>query len=589
MDHFKKIILTFGLFLMPFAAQAELSQSQIKERMLIDLEVIKQTFEVNYAPKDWKKAFTDWELTYQIEKAKIKVLENDHLTLKEYQHILKDFFNSTKDYHVGVRFFSTEVSALPFRMTSTHGKYFIAAALKNEWAPLMDYSLDVGDEVLLFNNQPIDQVVKEFKEKEYGNPDSLSDQALAEGTFTMQAGLKGNFIPQGPVLLTVRKAGTNNVETYNLEWAYAAEMFSGNFVDIAPKKPKQIFSRNRPLGEHSFFHKDMTSPHYELGKSASKLGKKALKNLAQKASEEDDIYDFLGNRKSFLPPLGKVVWKSDPNAYIDAYIYETSAKKRIGYLRIPHYSLGEEEVEELIEIINLFEMRTGALVIDQLNNPGGSAWFMYALASMLSDKPLMTPKQQMMLTSSDIYFALEVVDELEEISTDEEAMQAMGETLGGYPVSFVMIQNFRKFFNFILSEWHEGRMFTQSSYLFGFDYLQPHPKAQYTKPILVLVNSLDFSCGDFFPAIMQDNQRATILGTQTAGAGGYVLGHEFLNIFGVDAFRFTGSIAERINTNPIENLGVTPDIWLEMTEKDLEFNYVDYINRVNKEVINLMR
>ena len=202
------------------------------------------------------------------------------------------------------------------------------------------------------------------------------------------------------------------------------------------------------------------------------------------------------------------------------------------------------------------QMRTGALVIDQLNNPGGSAWFMYALASMLSDKPLMTPKQQMMLTSSDIYFALEVVDELEEISTDEEAMQAMGETLGGYPVSFVMIQNFRKFFNFILSEWHEGRMFTQSSYLFGFDYLQPHPKAQYTKPILVLVNSLDFSCGDFFPAIMQDNQRATILGTQTAGAGGYVLGHEFSNIFGVDAFRFTGSIAERINTNPIENLKV---------------------------------
>lgn len=587
MGNFKKIVLASVLFFTPFASHAEMSQAEIKDKMTKDLDVIQQTFEVNYAPKEWKKSFTDWDLAEQIEIAKIKIQENEKISVKDYQYIIRDFFNSTKDYHVGVKFFSTEVAALPIRIKSTNGKYYIAWAMENQWAPIMDYSLEIGDEVLLFNNQPIDQLIQEFKINEFGNPDSLTDQALAEAGFTLRTGFNGNSVPQGVVLLTVRKKGTKNVETYQLQWGYMPETVSDNFVNIA-KKPKEVFAKGRPLGEHPFFNKDMSTPKYDHQKTSSILGLKALNTLGafDGSDEDDDGFSHLGLKKSFIPLLGKETWKSDPTGSIDAYIYQTPSKKRIGYFRIPHYMLGEEEVDELVQIISLFQDKTDALVIDQLNNPGGSMFFMYSVISMLSDKPMLAPKERMMINSSSVYFALEVIEELKSITTDEEAVELLGKTIGGLPVNYILVQNLLHHFNFIIKEWYEGHVFTQAEYLYGIDQIQPHPKAQYTKPIVLLVNSLDFSCGDFFPAIMQDNKRATIVGTQTAGAGGYVIGHEFSNIFGIGAFRFTGSIAERINNNPIENLGVTPDIWLEMTEKDLEFNYADYVKEVNKVLEN---
>jgi hypothetical protein len=581
-----KFVIACVFFIVPFTSHAEMSQAQIKDKMIADLDVIQQTFEVNYAPKEWKKSFADWDLLEQIQLAKVKILEKERISVKEYQHIVRDFFNSTQDYHVGVKFFSTEVAALPFRMTSTHGRYFVAWSLKNHWEPLMDYSLDVGDEVLLFNNQPIDLVVQEFKLQEFGNPNSLTDQALAESEITVRTGYNGNTTPQGTVLLTVRKKGTEKIETYQLQWAYMPEMVSDNFVTTA-KKPKQM-AKNRPLGEHPFFQKDMSTHHFDHQKTSSKLGLKALKKLGNfDQGEEDEADDFLGSKQSVLPYLGRTTWRSDPKDPIDAYIYMTPSKKRIGYFRIPHYMLGEDEVNNLIDIISLFQSKTDALIIDQLNNPGGSMFFMYSIISMLSDQAMLAPKERMMISSSDVFFALETIDELEAIQNDEEAAQVIGKTIGGLPVTYALVQNIISHFKFLINEWYDGRVFTQAEYLYGIDYIQPHPKVRYTKPIIILVNSLDFSCGDFFPATLQDNNRATIVGTQTAGAGGYVIGHEFSNLFGVAAFRFTGSIAERINNNPIENLGVTPDIWLEMTPNDLEFNYGNYVKELNKIVEKL--
>ena len=120
------------------------------------------------------------------------------------------------------------------------------------------------------------------------------------------------------------------------------------------------------------------------------------------------------------------------------------------------------------------------------------------------------------------------------------------------------------------------------------NYIHPNPNGTYTKPILLLVDELAFSAGDFFPAILQDNNRATIFGTRTAGAGGYVTGGKVNNRLGVMGYHLTGSMAVLSDDSPIENLGVTPDVQYTITPDDYENNYRGYVAAVQSVIESMV-
>ena len=176
----------------------------------------------------------------------------------------------------------------------------------------------------------------------------------------------------------------------------------------------------------------------------------------------------------------------------------------------------------------------------------------------------------------------------EEIS--KEAKKAFGgKTVSGYPVDMNFVEVTKEFFRFYLSEWNAGKTLTAAYHLYGVDSINPHPEANYTKPILFLINELDFSGGDFMPTILKDNKRVTLLGTRTAGAGGYVIRHEFPNRLGLARFSTTGSLAERVTGDPIENLGVQPDISYELKAEDFQDDFKSYREKINKSVIGLIQ
>lgn len=545
--------------LTPCLAFCSTQAEAARARMIRDLDFIHNTFSVMYAPAEWKERYADWNLAREIELAKERVQTMDDVSLKGFQRVVRQFVQSTKDYHVGVQFWSTEFATLPFRVCGSQGKYFITAIDRARLSS-RSFSFQEGDELVLFDGRPTDEVVQELKKVEVGDSSPNTDQAVAEIYLTSRAGASGLIVPRGPVQISVRSATTGVVSSYQICWDYFRERIKE--PSLAKLDEEEAYSEPKKVGEHRFLHKKMTTP----------LINTVLKNSFASAGDPNG----LGARESFVPDLGTKIWSGPEDSPFEAYIFKSPSGRKVGYIRIPIYDGGAVEVEEFGHLIAHLEANTDALVLDQVNNPGGSVFYLYGLASHLTQTPLHTPKHRMAITQEEVYWALFYEQYFELVQSDDDARALIGDTIEGSPVSYQTAQFILNYYRFIIDEWNDGRMLTQPYYLFGVDWINPNPGARYTKPILLLANRLCFSGGDFLPAIMQDNERVTVFGTRTAGAGGYVETFSYHNPFGVASISYTASLAERIDSNPIENLGVTPDICYELTQEDFQTGYAPY-------------
>lgn len=548
------------------------ADQKIKNEMINHLEGIQHLFEARYAPLEWKYRYSGWELDKEFQKAKETILSSEDFTTKQYQQLLRATLSTTKDYHVAVRFFSTEASTLPFHVKGINGKYFLVGFDRDVLPD--EYSLKIGDELVEFDGRPVDEVVQQLR-KEIGDSNPETDQSLAEIALTDRAGIRGDTVPKGTIVITVRSASTGKLKSYQLIW------------DYFPEKIKSGMFGNNPMDDHlslgtlknkKFMNQQMTSPiAFDLGFARSKLHDDDEEEEEELTDEETYDTNAMGLKKSFIPTLGPTIWENEYKSVFHAYIFLNSDNRPIGYIRIPHFVLPTDKaVEEFARVISFMESNTEGLVIDEVNNFGGNVFLLYSLISMLSDRPLHTPKHRISITQQEVAESYTTLLELRNINSNEDVKNAFGTSFYGYVLNYQTIQFLRNFAQFIIDEWEAGRRLTTPIYLWGVDQVNPHQTVNYTQPILVLVNELDFSGGDFFPAILQDNKRAVIFGTKTAGAGGFIDFQSQVNRFGLAYVRLTGSIAERLNFEPIENLGVTPDIVYQLTEEDIRKGYQGY-------------
>lgn len=527
--------------------------------MMADLNSIGNALRCHYAPFLWKKQHTGWELDAQLDVAENAIMQKN-LPVAEYQKIVRRFFRSMQDYHCSVRFHSTELSVLPFQLVAAGDRYFVVDLNGNRISSSR-YTLKEGDELLTINDRPIHEVVLEIQKEEFGTSELGTDRALATIFVTRRLGSAGSYVPNGQVRISVLPEGTTRSKSLQLNWLHRPELITHNFMEQQT--------------EESEWDRMMITPLYEELSQIDLLDK-----------QESAKY-HLGARDGFLPNLSnKLLWKTDDDHSFRAYVFELEGKK-VGYVRIPNYLGNETLAEEFAEVIKRLQNSSDCLVIDQLNNPGGSVFYLYALASMLTDRPLETPKHSLTLTPREIEFAVNTIPALQGIKSSSQARESLGDTMSGYPVSLKVAQNLLKFCNFLVGEWESNRLLSHPTFLFGVDQIDPHPKVNYTKPILMLINELDFSGGDFMPAILQDNKRAVLMGSRTAGAGGFVAKSSFPNRFGIDYFFYTASIAHRLNQNPIENLGVTPDVFYSMQPRDIQEDYRFYKEEILKQVRSL--
>lgn len=555
-------------------------QAADQEAMAQEMAVIKNSFSVKYAPFEWKQECFGWNLDEQINLV-LQKIENDPLTtVKDFQRHLHSFFISMCDYHVQDHYYSTEKAFLPFAVKSANNHYFITNIIEPVLLTITDSSkatlLQPGDELLFIDGLPVQEVVAKICEREVGNSASKSSQGIAEELLTVAMGSLGHEIPQGEITLTCRLS-TGELASGIVSWDYYPEFITSKALKPNPFEAYAKVMIN-PL---SSAIKHERQAHWQ--KKAQSLD--ALDSSAFHASN-------LIDRESIK--FGPVLWTDNAIGYpFKGCIYQLpNSNARIGYIRLDDYAPSDDMevvndyVEHLSYLISFMQLRTDALLIDQVSNPGGYLLYLYGIASLLSDHPLELPKHRRTITQEDVYTAYETINSM---ANGAGLMSFTPRTLlYGYPydLEFDLAQLAESVF--IMDQWNENKILTDPFPAYGLEAVQPHPRVHYTKPILVLVDSQDYSGGDFFPALLQDNGRATIFGERTAGAGGVVEKHTHPNRFGLASYSYTSTIALRKDGQPLENLGVTPDICYEVTENDLLHGYQDYTAAVNAALQDLI-
>ena len=562
------LFLSFALFGFSQLVSAEISPP-LRQQLGREVEYIGSIYRDNYAPSDWKKSFFNWNIELELSKLRLKVMTANNRF--EYRDGLVQFLNSMADYHVGYAFYSTEKSSLPFSVRTIEGKT-ILVNVDRTLASKTTFPFEEGDELLEMNGVPVNQIIENLMKYMSTNV-STTDRALADLNLTSRSGRKNHFsVPRGQVNLKLRKASNQEIKTHQMFWNYIPETIGGLNPQDSALNPSSLGSFPSALirGDDSI--------------SLSKLMMQsplAMEFLEQNSPQANN--HGMGSRKSFMKDFGVRIWESPKENQFDAYIFQNSQGQLIGVVRIPRYIVKDYigAVNDFKTIIQKFESTTQGLIIDQLNNPGGSVFYLYTLVSMLNTQAVETPKHKMAINFERAMDAHKTLETIANIKTDEEAVKVLGEEYHGYPLNMQVITGLREYCNFILDAWNKGKKLSDPYFLWGVDAINPHPDVNYSKPIVILVNELDFSGGDFFPAIMQDNKRATIIGTRTSGAGGYVLEVKTQNAFGFEKITFTGSLAERVDKKPIENLGVVPDVNLPMTLADYRGGYRVYQAGVN--------
>lgn len=585
-----------------------------QKAMIHDLTVAKQVFANKYAPKEWKKEYFGWSLQDSFDAAKKKIEDGKVNSIKEYQNIFKEFILSTKDYHVSVGFHKTAKNWYPLIVTDVDGRYFVSNDSPDVPFDFFFYKSNIfddvpqadegetaapiiakGDEIVAIDGQPVRSFVENLIDK-YRNGDRTPTG------YAIGAKMLFNNAEEVPetFTLTVQHQGMDTPVVHALRWYQIRELIGEQLLrqeKNTPDLPEAGLTLDQIKQRHPQKIADMACKilckDYCVG-FVKPLLLTSEDEQPQEEEGQEPVFDL--RRKGDLPPLGEVLWETEKKNYLYAYLYKNEEGRKIGYIYLPHFMLGDFWIEELEPVINYFEKESDALVFDIRNNPGGNMLFSMAVLSTLTDKPLVCPKQKETLIQEDLigYTALDhllplILKYKEQPVEGEEEKEPRLPNLAGLVLTEELVAEVQAYVQAIRETWASGkRMTTTPLPIIGISHVQPHPKAQYTKPLMLLINELDFSCGDIFPAILQDNKRAVLFGKKTAGAGGYVRGYQHTSRFGVAYYSVTGSILYRTNGQVIENLGVTPDISYDLTVRDVQENFADYIERVNSEVNKLI-
>ena len=249
----------------------------------------------------------------------------------------------------------------------------------------------------------------------------------------------------------------------------------------------------------------------------------------------------------------------------DSYLYPTyissessttedkTTSRLIATMVLDSFSMPEDWAleEAAATLAYLKKMGVHDLIIDTIDNGGGSLSLGVKLAQLFRSEKIALPMIQMRTSES-------WIQEFEYASNNAL-------TIAERELS-------RRVYDELVAARGAGQILSKKysiESLMPYE-IEPNANADSSLRVVLLVNEMCASMCDIFAGMMKDNQIATLVGQQTMGAGGNVVMHMASANTGM-MLRQTESLILRSNGEFIENNGVKPDVEMVVSEmaKDL--------------------
>lgn len=503
------------------------------DEKLSDLHQMVSRLKSGYGPLQYKKKIgIDIDVVAQKYANKVTATKSNG----EFYYEMIKFIAEFKDGHFSANLPTTYQAALPFSVDLVQGKVLIDE-VNRQLLPANKFPYQRGDEIVEFGGQPVMDAVKEL-EPYVPNGYELSVVRLAAMSLTTRTGKRFPVPADKNVTMKIRRGTSAIVDPVKMEWIYSGEQLDENDMTAPVLTHGFAGSSRRDYADLSIFT--------ELETYNNPLVEKNFR--------------CSGATRIQIPADAKVIMMTPFVAY-----YHPTAKGNVGYLRIPHYSpTMEDQAADATELrlrkyeyaVSVLEANTVGLVIDQQHNCGGSVSYLHDVASLLMTKPF-APIQFELLANKEEYLGFRqwVTDRYKDT------------------IEYFELQ---KTIALVKEAWEKGLGMTPKTALAASPVIQPN-FIHYTKPIVMLIDELSGSGGDAFPALLQGNGRAILIGERTMGLGGHV--EEQVPLFYSQIQpRITKSLFYHPNGTPIENNGASPDVPYQPSRDDFMYGYRDFQN-----------
>lgn len=538
--------------LVPLRGTASMSASQ----RLSDAQTLLGLIAHRYAPLEWKESHLG--LSFEQLAGDLLALVEGEMADEDYFAAMAGFVGSLEDAHTSLIIPSTKTARLGFTVDTVGGEVVIDS-IDRRILPVPSFPFVEGDVLVSIDGVPATKA-RDAMKRYRGLGSDAAEERIFASWLTARSQRLLPHVPGGTAWLVIRsrKAGTQT--KIALPWiveGFGLAKVQGTAVPLASGQ-EDLLPEEGADGQHP-----------------------PLERMRRLVADDVAEASGMGKPRPFFPMWpGFEDIKGSP---LFAGTFELSGH-RIGFLRIPTWSApnAAQIVAFLANQIPEFDKTTDALVIDQTNNGGGSLCYLEVVTSMFLREPI--PKM------------------LFRIRANRTWLMIFEEALGGIPPGNPDAAAVRQIVYALRNAMAHGASLTDPFPLCSVaESLTPAKRAEgtpiaYTKPILLLVNELDASAADVFPALLQDGGRATLLGARTMGAGGNVVkvGPMGNSDFSV---RITESLMWRPKavadgkggtTNYIENVGVTPDIPYAIGIDDILDGYAGYRAAIEQALLEML-